>query len=151
MAGMAGERVGEALQAGVDVLTAAFDEAVGEEGTTAELRARVAVREAARAAWAEGIEHRLQLRALSGAGLADSAGTRQPDAPSPGPADLALPGGVACCPRPTASSSCAVRPRPMKAADRLRGALHQRPSLITNGCGINFQVATIPTLGKYYK
>jgi hypothetical protein len=46
---MAGERVGEALQAGVDVLAAAFDEAVGEEGTTAELRARVAVREGGRA------------------------------------------------------------------------------------------------------
>jgi hypothetical protein len=41
----------------------------GEVGTTAELAARVAVRRAAREAWAEGIEHRVQLGVLGAAGL----------------------------------------------------------------------------------
>jgi integrase len=44
------------------------------EGTTAELAARAAVRRAVREAWAEGIEHRVQLGALADAGLKDTAG-----------------------------------------------------------------------------
>lgn len=45
----------------------------GEEGSTTELAARVAVRQAVREAWAEGIEHRVQLGVLVDAGLADTA------------------------------------------------------------------------------
>ena len=45
----------------------------GEEGSTAELAARVAVRQAVREAWAEGVEHRLQLGVLVDAGLAETA------------------------------------------------------------------------------
>jgi integrase len=45
----------------------------GEPDTTAELEARVAVRKAVREAWAEGIEHALQLSVLADAGLADDA------------------------------------------------------------------------------
>ncbi|MET7622693.1 hypothetical protein [Streptomyces sp. NPDC005408] len=41
------------------------------ECTTAELQARVAVRQTVREASAEGIEHQLQLRVLSDAGLVD--------------------------------------------------------------------------------
>jgi integrase len=44
-----------------------------EPDTTAELEARVAARKAVREAWAEGIEHPLQLSALADAGLADDA------------------------------------------------------------------------------
>ncbi|PBC72407.1 hypothetical protein BX261_7281 [Streptomyces sp. 2321.6] len=44
-----------------------------EEGTTAELAARVAVRQAVTAAWAEGIEHAVQLSVLAEAGLRDDA------------------------------------------------------------------------------
>ncbi|MGW6927525.1 hypothetical protein ACWGA9_40760 [Streptomyces sp. NPDC054950] len=43
------------------------------EGATAELEARLACRKAARAAWAEGIEHVMQLSALAEAGLTDTA------------------------------------------------------------------------------
>ncbi|MFE7442408.1 hypothetical protein ACFU7X_18375 [Streptomyces chartreusis] len=46
----------------------------GEPGSTAELEARVAVRKAVREAWAEGIEHALQLSTLAEAGLPDSEG-----------------------------------------------------------------------------
>ncbi|SDP62592.1 hypothetical protein SAMN04487981_12963 [Streptomyces sp. cf386] len=45
----------------------------GEENSTAELQARVAVRQAVRDAWAEGIEHTVQLSVLAEAGLADDA------------------------------------------------------------------------------
>ncbi|MFJ7271992.1 hypothetical protein ACIQV3_36050 [Streptomyces sp. NPDC099050] len=45
-----------------------------EEGGTAELQARVEVRRAVRNAWAEGIEHALQLSVLAGSGLTDDAG-----------------------------------------------------------------------------
>lgn len=45
----------------------------GEQDSTAELQARVAVRQAVRDAWAEGIEHAVQLSALAEAGLADDA------------------------------------------------------------------------------
>ncbi|MFE4539686.1 hypothetical protein ACFRKB_32250 [Streptomyces scopuliridis] len=45
----------------------------GEPDTTAELEARLACRKAVRAAWAEGIEHTMQLSALTGAGLTGSA------------------------------------------------------------------------------
>jgi hypothetical protein len=48
-------------------LAAARDQ--GEEGSTDELAARVPVRQAVRAAWAEGIEHRVQLGVLAEAGL----------------------------------------------------------------------------------
>jgi integrase len=44
-----------------------------EEGTTAELQARIAVRQAVRDAWAEGIEHAVQLSVLADAGLTDTA------------------------------------------------------------------------------
>ena len=43
------------------------------EGATAELAARVAVRRAVREAWAEGIEHYVQLGVLADAGLKDTA------------------------------------------------------------------------------
>ncbi|WP_328418538.1 site-specific integrase (plasmid) [Streptomyces violaceus] len=46
----------------------------GEPGTTAELEARLACRRAVREAWAEGIEHVMQLSTLAEAGLADDAG-----------------------------------------------------------------------------
>jgi hypothetical protein len=45
----------------------------GEQDSTAELQARVAVRQAVRDAWAEGIEHTVQLSVLAEAGLADDA------------------------------------------------------------------------------
>jgi hypothetical protein len=45
----------------------------GGEGSTAELAARVAVRQAVREAWAEGIEHRVQLGVLADAGLRETA------------------------------------------------------------------------------
>jgi integrase len=45
----------------------------GEEGTTAEPAARVAVRQAVREAWAQGIEHQVQLGVLADAGLTDTA------------------------------------------------------------------------------
>ncbi|MGW3414606.1 hypothetical protein [Streptomyces sp. NPDC000888] len=45
----------------------------GEPDTTAELEARLACRKAARAAWAEGIEHVMQLSTLVEAGLTDTA------------------------------------------------------------------------------
>ncbi|MFD3484993.1 hypothetical protein [Streptomyces sp. NPDC058665] len=45
----------------------------GEEDSTAELQARVAARQAVRAAWAEGIEHTVQLSVLAEAGLPDDA------------------------------------------------------------------------------
>lgn len=45
----------------------------GEENSTAELQARVAVRQAVRDAWAEGVEHTVQLSVLADAGLADDA------------------------------------------------------------------------------
>ncbi|MEV6425036.1 hypothetical protein [Streptomyces sp. NPDC051662] len=45
----------------------------GEPDTTAELEARLACRKAGRAAWAEGIEHMMQLSALTEAGLTDTA------------------------------------------------------------------------------
>lgn len=45
----------------------------GEEGGTAELQARIAVRQAVRDAWAEGIEHTVQLSTLADAGLPDTA------------------------------------------------------------------------------
>ncbi|MFH9871573.1 hypothetical protein ACH4NT_36550 [Streptomyces lydicus] len=44
-----------------------------EEGTTAELAARVGARQAVTAAWAEGIEHAVQLSVLTEAGLRDEA------------------------------------------------------------------------------
>lgn len=44
-----------------------------EEGSTDELAARVPVRQALRAAWAEGIEHQVLLAALADAGLHDTA------------------------------------------------------------------------------
>ncbi|MFE5866833.1 hypothetical protein ACFQ77_40685 [Streptomyces virginiae] len=44
----------------------------GEEGGTAELQGRIAVRQAVRDAWAEGIEHTVQLSTLAHAGLADT-------------------------------------------------------------------------------
>ena len=44
-----------------------------EKGTTAELAARVAARQAVRDAWAEGVEHTLQLSVLADAGLTDNA------------------------------------------------------------------------------
>jgi integrase len=47
--------------------------AAGEDGTTAELAARVAARQAVREAWAEGIEHQVQLAALANAGLRGTA------------------------------------------------------------------------------
>ncbi|WP_374778683.1 hypothetical protein OG756_42280 (plasmid) [Streptomyces sp. NBC_01310] len=43
----------------------------GEENSTAELQARINVRQAVRDAWAEGIEHTVQLSVLADAGLAD--------------------------------------------------------------------------------
>ncbi|MEU3978120.1 hypothetical protein [Streptomyces bacillaris] len=45
----------------------------GEENSTAELQARIAVRQAVREAWAEGIEHTVQLSTLADAGLPDTA------------------------------------------------------------------------------
>lgn len=45
----------------------------GEEGGTAGLQARIAVRQAVRDAWAEGIEHTVQLSTLAEAGLLDTA------------------------------------------------------------------------------
>ncbi|MEV5950397.1 hypothetical protein [Streptomyces sp. NPDC051993] len=45
----------------------------GEENSTAELQARIAVRQAVRDAWAEGIEHTVQLSTLADAGLPDTA------------------------------------------------------------------------------
>jgi hypothetical protein len=45
----------------------------GEQDSTTELQARVAVRQAVRDAWAEGIEHTVQLSVLAEAGLADDA------------------------------------------------------------------------------
>jgi integrase len=45
----------------------------GEPGTTAELEARLACRKAVREAWAEGIEHVVQLSALAEAGLSSDA------------------------------------------------------------------------------
>ncbi|MCX4682617.1 site-specific integrase [Streptomyces sp. NBC_01433] len=45
----------------------------GEPDTTVELEARLACRKAARAAWAEGIEHMMQLSALTEAGLTAAA------------------------------------------------------------------------------
>lgn len=45
----------------------------GKEGGTAELQARIAVRQAVRGAWGEGIEHTVQLSVLAGAGLPDDA------------------------------------------------------------------------------
>lgn len=45
----------------------------GEENSTAGLQARVAVRQAVREAWAEGIEHTVQLSVLADAGLVDDA------------------------------------------------------------------------------
>lgn len=45
----------------------------GEQDSTAELQARVAVRQAVRDAWAEGIEHAVQLSTLAEAGLAADA------------------------------------------------------------------------------
>jgi integrase len=45
-----------------------------EPGTTAELEARVTARKAVREAWAEGIEHTVQMSVLAEAGLADDAG-----------------------------------------------------------------------------
>ncbi|POX58853.1 hypothetical protein C3492_35575 [Streptomyces sp. Ru62] len=45
----------------------------GEPDTTEELEARLACRKALRAAWAEGIEHAMQLSALVDAGLTDTA------------------------------------------------------------------------------
>jgi len=42
-------------------------------GTTAELHARIAARQAAREAWAEGITHTMQLSVMAAAGLADDA------------------------------------------------------------------------------
>ncbi|MFD9033326.1 hypothetical protein ACFVZW_19560 [Streptomyces sp. NPDC059567] len=45
----------------------------GEENSTAELQARITVRQAVRAAWAEGIEHAVQLSVLADAGLPDDA------------------------------------------------------------------------------
>ncbi|MEU7222263.1 hypothetical protein [Streptomyces chrestomyceticus] len=47
--------------------------AAEEEGTTAELVARAAVRQAVMVAWAEGVEHAVQLSVLSEAGLRDDA------------------------------------------------------------------------------
>ncbi|MGW1658443.1 hypothetical protein [Streptomyces atratus] len=44
----------------------------GEENST-ELQARIAVRQAVREAWAEGIEHTVQLPTLADAGLPDTA------------------------------------------------------------------------------
>ncbi|MFD5589327.1 hypothetical protein ACFWII_36760 [Streptomyces sp. NPDC127063] len=46
----------------------------GEPGGTVSLEARGAVRKAVREAWAEGIEHAVQLSVLADAGLADDAG-----------------------------------------------------------------------------
>ncbi|MER7097696.1 hypothetical protein ABT368_31660 [Streptomyces althioticus] len=45
----------------------------GEQDSTAELQARVVVRQAVRDAWAEGIEHAVQLSVLADAGLTDTA------------------------------------------------------------------------------
>ncbi|MCX5278298.1 hypothetical protein [Streptomyces virginiae] len=45
----------------------------GEDDSTAELQARIAVRQAVRGAWAEGIEHVVQLSVLADAGLTDDA------------------------------------------------------------------------------
>lgn len=45
----------------------------GEENSTAELQSRIAVRQAVRNAWAEGIEHTVQLKVLADAGLPDTA------------------------------------------------------------------------------
>ncbi|MFE5190039.1 hypothetical protein [Streptomyces sp. NPDC056628] len=45
----------------------------GEPDTTEELEARVACRKAMRAAWAEGVEHAMQLSALVEVGLTDTA------------------------------------------------------------------------------
>ncbi|GLW04173.1 hypothetical protein [Streptomyces lavendulae] len=45
---------------------------MGEDGSTAELQARIAVRQAVRDAWAEGVEHTVQLTVLAEAGLTDS-------------------------------------------------------------------------------
>ncbi|CAM5333427.1 hypothetical protein SALBM135S_09594 [Streptomyces alboniger] len=45
----------------------------GEQDSTVELQARVSVRQAVRDAWAEGIEHTVQLQVLAEAGLADDA------------------------------------------------------------------------------
>ena len=46
---------------------------LADDGTTAELASRVAVRQAVRDAWAEGIEHQVQLRVLADVGLVDDA------------------------------------------------------------------------------
>ncbi|WP_037603743.1 hypothetical protein [Streptacidiphilus rugosus] len=47
--------------------------AESDEGSTVELQARVAVRQAVRDAWAEGIEHHVQLGVLGKAGLRSDA------------------------------------------------------------------------------
>ncbi|MFF7234509.1 hypothetical protein [Streptomyces sioyaensis] len=47
--------------------------AAEDEGTTAEMVARVGVRQAVTAAWAQGIEHSVQLSTLTEAGLRDDA------------------------------------------------------------------------------
>jgi hypothetical protein len=68
------EKAAELLDA-VDVRGRALAELRrdGEQDSTAELQARVAVRQAVRDAWAEGIEHAVQLSVLAEAGLADDA------------------------------------------------------------------------------
>jgi integrase len=68
------ERAAELLETvakrGAELAAARAD---GEDGSTAELTARVAVRQAVREAWAEGVEHRLQLGVLVDAGLTGTA------------------------------------------------------------------------------
>ncbi|MFG2999087.1 hypothetical protein [Streptomyces sp. NPDC048340] len=46
---------------------------IGQEGTAGERAARVALRQAVRDAWAEGVEHGVQLAVLADAGLTDNA------------------------------------------------------------------------------